>query len=230
MRVRVHEAEFAYGATELSQLPPPTIGEIAFAGRSNVGKSTLMNALMGRKNLVRTSRTPGATRAINFFKLALEADLPVPGGEPAEPGAPKPTVATKLEAHFVDLPGYGFAKVSKDTAKSWGTLIDGYLAMRPTLRAMLLLVDARRGLEDDDRALLEYMDSTHKRDRGVTVVRLVVATKLDKIPKAGQKIAIQKVRSEAKIPGLIVTGVSGETGDGTQDLWRRIIPALTTAD
>ncbi|MFO0663151.1 MAG: ribosome biogenesis GTP-binding protein YihA/YsxC [Polyangiaceae bacterium] len=222
-RVRVHEAAFAYGATALSQLPPPTIGEVAFAGRSNVGKSTLMNALMGRKNLVRTSRTPGATKAINFFKLTFEADLSPTGDTSA-------TVATKLECHFVDLPGYGFAKVSKDTSKSWGDLLEGYLAERPTLRAMLLLVDARRGLEDDDRELLEYMDSTHKRDRGVTVARIVVATKLDKIPKSGQKIALQKVRSEAKLPGTWVTGVSGETGEGTPDLWRRIIPALTTAD
>ena len=130
----------------------------------------------------------------------------------------------------MDLPGYGFAKVSKGMAKSWGELLEGYLSQRPTLRAMLLLVDARRGLEDDDRALLEYMDDARKKDRGISVTRIVVATKLDKIPKAGQKIALQKVRAEAKVPGILVSGVSGETGDGTQDLWRRIIPALTTAD
>ena len=212
--LKVLEAAFAYGATDSSQVPAPTIGEIAFAGRSNVGKSTLMNALMHRKNLVRTSRTPGATRAINFFKVALEATLKTTGDLP-----------TKHEAHFVDLPGYGFAKVSKEMSRSWGALLEGYLSMRPTLRAVVLLVDVRRGLEDDDRELLEYMQSARGASRGARVVQIVAATKMDKVAKAGQKIALEKVRAQAKLPCV---GVSGETGEGTDALWRILLGALTT--
>ena len=120
---RVIEAEFAAGATALEQLPPPNNVELAFAGRSNVGKSSLLNALMDRRRLVRTSSTPGCTRKINFFRTK------------ARDGA----VLT-----LVDLPGYGYAKRSKAERKLWSELIEAYLIQRDHLRGVVILVDARR--------------------------------------------------------------------------------------
>src|SRR5450432_4837857 len=133
--VRVSDAEFTAGATRAEGLPAPALAEIAFAGRSNVGKSSLMNMLMGRKGLVRASNTPGRTRELNVF-LAKSLD--------------------GLALHLVDLPGYGYAKVSKTEKKSWGPMMEGYLASRATLRAIVLIVDIRRGVEDDDRELFRY--------------------------------------------------------------------------
>src|SRR5947207_443534 len=120
--IRIARAEFAAGAARGDQIPPPKHPEIAFAGRSNVGKSSLLNMLLARKSLARTSSTPGRTRQINFF------DVAVAGGP---------------ELAFVDLPGYGYAKVSKTEAAGWKDLLEGYLQGRPTLRGVVLLVDAR---------------------------------------------------------------------------------------
>src|SRR5271155_5223505 len=130
---RVVAAEFVAGATRAEQLPAPALAEIAFAGRSNVGKSSLLNAMMQRRNLVRTSRTPGCTRQINIFGC---------------------TTADGLALHLVDLPGYGYAKLSKAEKSPWGLMLEGYLRTRITPRAVVLLADVRRGLEADDTELL----------------------------------------------------------------------------
>ena len=135
---KVTSAEFVAGATGIGGLPAPALAEVAFAGRSNVGKSSLLNAMMQRRGLARTSSTPGCTRQINVFAV---------------------TLANGLALNFVDLPGFGYAKVAKSTKSEWGPMLEGYLAERPTLRAVVLLVDVRRGLEADDRQLLDFVAS-----------------------------------------------------------------------
>jgi GTP-binding protein len=190
---RIVTAEFAAAAKSQGELPPPTQIEIAFAGRSNVGKSSLLNKLMNRRNLARTSSTPGCTRQINFFTVRTS------GG---------------MNLSLVDLPGYGYAKRSKDERKLWAELIDGYLLERPTLRAVALLVDVRRGLEEDDLGLIEMLESGSSRGRNA-LQTLVVATKLDKLRSGERKSAIAKI----KAPGATVLGFSTELPESAVALW-----------
>jgi len=129
------ECAFAAGAARLDQLPPEGLPEVAFAGRSNVGKSSLVNALTNRKTLARTSNTPGRTQQINLFDL---------GGRLA----------------LADLPGYGYAKVSKAKAAAWGRFITDYLRGRASLRRCLVLVDSRHGLKPTDRQVMDLMDES----------------------------------------------------------------------
>ncbi len=128
------ECAFVAGAATFDRLPPAKLPEIAFVGRSNVGKSSLVNALTGRKTLARTSNTPGRTQQINFFKLQDALIL-------------------------VDLPGYGYARASKANIESWTDLIFAYLRGRPTLRRVCLLIDARHGLKDTDIEVMKDLDS-----------------------------------------------------------------------
>src|SRR5882672_2807656 len=121
---RIVGAEFIAGAVETTGLPAPTSAEIAFAGRSNVGKSSLLNAMMQRHSLARTSRTPGCTRQLNVFHVEC---------------------ADGLQVNFVDLPGYGWARRSKTERGEWQGMIEGYLRQRASLRAVVILVDVRRG-------------------------------------------------------------------------------------
>lgn len=191
----VLDAEFVAGATGLAQLPAPTFAEVAFAGRSNVGKSSLINSLVRRKKLVRTSSAPGCTRAINIFRVRLRTD--------------------EEEAHLdlVDLPGYGYAQRSKAERRSWGPLIEGFLRERPGLRGAVVIVDIRRGVEDDDLQLLEFLES-------IEVTPILVATKLDKLPANKRKPAITTLRREISRPVLAYSSV---TGDGWEALWERIL-------
>jgi GTP-binding protein len=204
---RVVEAEFAAGAIRVEQLPAPVLVEVAFAGRSNVGKSSLLNAMMQRNKLVRTSNTPGCTRQINVFRCAT---------------------ADGLALHLVDLPGYGYAKLSKAEKSTWGAMLEGYLQSRITLRAMVLLVDLRRGLEDDDLALLEFMHDVRGPDAATPslpeVHRVVVATKLDKLPLNKQKPALAAFKRDT---GVAPVGFSAVTGAGRGELWARIRGAVT---
>jgi GTP-binding protein len=192
---RVVHAAFVAGAPDVDKLPAPALPEIAFAGRSNVGKSSLMNALLARKSLVRTSSTPGCTRQINVFEVKTSDGLAL---------------------NFVDLPGYGYAKLSKSEKKSWGPMLEGYLRDRITLRAVVLLVDVRRGVESDDEQLVEFLRASHP-DGGVDIV--IVATKLDKLSLSAQKPRLAELR---KAIGAPVVGFSAVTNVGREDLWRRI--------
>lgn len=141
--------DFVMGVAQLGQLPPATLSEIAFAGRSNVGKSSLVNALTGRKTLARTSNTPGRTQELNYFNL---------GGH----------------LFMVDMPGYGYAKVSKEKVSDWTNLIYAYLRGRQTLRCVLILIDSRHSLKSTDLDLMKMLDET-------AVSYRIVLTKTDKV-------------------------------------------------
>ena len=194
---RVIAAEFRAAAGALAELPPPLSVEVAFAGRSNVGKSSLLNCLLSRRNLVRVSSTPGCTRKIGFYAAEL---------------------ADGARMTLVDLPGYGFARRSKSERDAWASLIEGYLLGRATLAMVVAIVDVRRGLEDDDRDLLELCASKPRVTRPA-LQTLVVATKLDKLPASKQKLELAKVRQAAGVP---VLGFSAETALGRDELWRKI--------
>jgi GTP-binding protein len=179
------ECRFVAGATNEEILPPPTLPEVAFAGRSNVGKSSLVNALTGRTTLARVSNTPGRTQQISFFDL---------GGR----------------LMLVDLPGFGFAKVSKTKVRGWTGLIFRYLRGRPTLRRVCLLVDARHGLKDVDREFMEQLDTA-------AVSYQVLLTKADKLKPAELEERHADVAREiaghvAAHPEIVAT--SAQTGAG----------------
>jgi len=144
--------EFVAGAGSDAALPPAQLPEIAFAGRSNVGKSSLVNALTGRRTLARVSHTPGRTQQLNFFSLAERLML-------------------------VDLPGYGFAAASKAKVAGWTKLMERYLKGRPTLRRVMLLIDARHGIKEADRPIMAMLDEA-------AVSYQIVLTKIDKVPHA----------------------------------------------
>lgn len=192
---QIVEAKFLAGAGPGSTLPAPATAEIAFAGRSNVGKSSLINTLVERKGLVRAGATPGVTKQINLFEAR------------ARDGA---------LFHLIDLPGYGYSKVSKAERAAWQTLIENYLKKRVTLGVLVLLVDVRRGVEADDMQLIEWLDdSSTAQRRAVEVV--VVATKADKLALAARRMAIAEI---SKAVGRKVIGFSAETGEGRSELWR----------
>jgi GTP-binding protein len=200
MTVEVRDARFLSAAMALSDMPPPAYAEIAFAGRSNVGKSSLINCLVARKKLVRTSRTPGCTRGINLFRVEL-----------------KGTDIATLD--LVDLPGYGYAKRSKQERRSWGPLIERFLRERAGLRAVVVIIDVRRGFEEDDLDFVAFL-----RQLGVTPI--VVATKIDKLPVSKRKPALARLAKEA---GERVHGLSAIDGTGRDELWSRLLRAASIA-
>ena len=151
-RVRVRRAEIIASAASASQFPAPGAPEVAFLGRSNVGKSSLLNALVGRKGLARTSGTPGKTRLIHWFEVERESGV----------------------TWFVDLPGYGYARAPKTEIARWSALARRYLRGRPELRRVCLLIDARHGAKDSDREIMAELDQA-------AVSYQVVLTKADKV-------------------------------------------------
>lgn len=193
------EAGFLASAQEISSLPPPIGVEIAFAGRSNVGKSSLLNRLMARRNLVRTSSTPGCTRAINFFEARARDGM---------------------RLTLVDLPGYGYAARSRQEKLVWAKLIEHYLLERPALAAVVVLVDIRRGLEKDDLDLLELLSEQGPRSRAPTPV--LIATKLDRVPRAKQAAALQGLARSTRR----VIGFSTEMPETTNEVWRALRHAI----
>jgi GTP-binding protein len=197
--VKVATAEFEAGAASSDALPAPTIDEVAFVGRSNVGKSSVMNAILERRSLVRTSSTPGCTRQINLFSVTLV------GGR---------------TLRLVDLPGYGYAKLSKAERASWGALLEGYIQTRTTLRAVVLVVDARRGFEGDDAQMAEFLLAP--RPCGPSPQVVVVATKLDKLALSKQKPLLTKLEKDARRK---ILGFSAVTGEGRGGLWAAILGA-----
>jgi GTP-binding protein len=199
---RVVDARFIAGAVETEGLLAPTLVEVAFAGRSNVGKSSLLNSLMQRNGLARTSRTPGCTRQLNVFEVRC---------------------ADGLSMHFVDLPGYGWAQRSKAERGQWQGMIEGYLQRRASLRGVAVLFDVRRGLEDEEQQLLEFLRQRRHVSSAKPLEVILVATKIDKVGAAQRKLVLQGVRKAA---GERVVGFSSVTGDGWEELWKRIRGAV----
>ena len=187
----IKKAEFIITAVEPNQYPENGWPEIALAGRSNVGKSSIINTLLNRKALARVGNTPGKTRVINFYNVNDELML-------------------------VDLPGYGYAKVSKEEKKSWGKLAETYLTTRKSLKIMLLLVDIRHEPTDDDILMLKYI-----RDSGRKVA--VVATKADKLNRTEYKKHIDIIRDCLSIDDTIpIIPFSSTKRIGIDDVWENI--------
>ena len=202
---RVTNAEFVAGAVDAEGLPPPTLLEVAFAGRSNVGKSSLLNATMQRRGLARTSNTPGCTRQLNVYEVRC---------------------ADGLTLRFVDLPGYGWARRSKTERAQWQGMIEGYLQKRAGLRAVAVLVDVRRGVEDEERQLVDFLRQPRKVSDPKPLEVILVATKVDKVGAAGRKPALAAVNRTA---GTHAIGFSAVTGEGREELWARIRHAVLGA-
>jgi GTP-binding protein len=192
--------DFLKSAPQLQHLPDPTVPEIAFAGRSNVGKSSLINAVTNRSKLARASNTPGRTQELNYFDV---------GRDP-------------LVFRLVDMPGYGFAEAPKDMVKRWRFLINDYLRGRQVLKRALVLVDARHGLKDVDRDVMKMLDDA-------AVSYHLVLTKADKVKPTELAKTIDAIRAEAaKHPAAhpLILPTSSETGSGIAELRTAILEAV----
>jgi GTP-binding protein len=197
--MKIISAEFIKSAVKPDQYPKAGMPEIAFTGRSNVGKSSLINTLLGRRKLAQTSATPGKTRLINFF-----------------------TVNEKLS--FVDLPGYGFAKVSRAEQEKWGPMIETYLRERLTLRLVVSILDVRHDPTQQDRDLIEWLRHYGRN-------HLIVLTKSDKISRGEamrrrRQIMAHLGLGEHEIPVLF----SAQSGEGKGELWKAIDRVLRAGD
>ncbi len=188
--MKIISAEFIKSATKPSEYPLENLPEIAIAGKSNVGKSSLINTLVNRKNLAKTSSSPGRTQTINFFRVNERISL-------------------------VDLPGYGYAKVSLRIREAWKPMVESYLQTREGIRMVVLILDARRGASPEDLTLLDWLDY-HE------IPSLIVLTKADKlsqIERARQKKALAAV---PLLNGKPICFFSALTGEGKEDLWGHI--------
>ncbi|HTG39210.1 ribosome biogenesis GTP-binding protein YihA/YsxC [Sphingomonas sp.] len=190
---------FLKSAPELRFIPDPVAPEIAVAGRSNVGKSSLLNALTNRNGLARTSNTPGRTQELNFFEV----------GEP-------------LAFRLVDMPGYGFAKAPKDMVRKWRYLVNDYLRGRQALKRALVLIDCRHGIKDVDREILKMLDDA-------AVSYRIVLTKADKVKASELAEVHARTEEEARKrpaahPGILVT--SSEKGMGLPELRAAVLEAI----
>jgi GTP-binding protein len=181
------EAEFLVSAVRPEQFPVESLPEIAFLGRSNVGKSTLLNALVGREGLAFTSATPGRTQGVNFYRV-------------------------DGRYHFVDLPGYGYAKVPQEIRRGWKELIESYLGERKTLELSILLIDARRGWMERDQELGQWLEFHGRR-------YLVVATKTDKLKSRKDH---DNGMAAIRATGCELVPFSAKTGRGVREIWQAI--------
>lgn len=187
--MKIFSVEFIKSATQPSGYPAGNLPEVAFVGRSNVGKSSLINALLQRKHLARTSNTPGRTQIINFFNV-------------------------NKDYVFVDLPGYGFARVPESVKKEWGPMIETYLRERECLKMVIFILDIRRAPSLDDMNLKAWLDYYGRRT-------LFVLTKSDKITRGEMKNRQRIIRESLELTDLPVT-FSAKTGLGREQVWEEI--------
>jgi GTP-binding protein len=226
--MKISKAEFTISAVGPKQYPEATEPEIALVGRSNVGKSSLINKFVNRKSLARTSSQPGKTQTLNFYRIWPEGKPKL--GDPKAPdektdrftlqGAAREAAQQSGAFYFVDMPGYGFAKVSESQRRQWQRLIEQYLTERPTLRAVIQVVDLRHPPSRDDLAMWDWLRHHGK-------VRLCLATKADKIGRTRVPAHLKEIRN-----GLSLTAAesllhfSAEEGTGRDELWRWVAEAI----
>ena len=194
MSISFRQAKFITSAFELSQLLPDEGAEVAFAGRSNAGKSSAINCLTSQKNLCKTSKTPGRTQLINYFEV-----------DPL--------------CHLVDLPGYGFAKVSKQLRNHWNLVLSSFLLERQALKGLVVVVDIRRGITDLDQALIGMMDNS--------VPLHILLTKSDKLGRNAIHKVVAKTRAQLTGPEQTVSTLSIQTGQGLDLLQQKCGEWLT---
>src|SRR5512138_1824949 len=206
MALQVVSAEFARTATRPEEWPRGGTPEIAFVGRSNVGKSSMLNALARRKGLARVSNTPGRTRALQFFDVAYR---------PTPAARPRPV-------RFCDLPGYGYAKVSREERDRWAAMIEDYLRGRDVLRAVVLIVDARHPPAESDQDALAFLRGSGRRV-------IVAATKIDKLARTRRGAALRTVEDALGLPRGEAVPFSAVEGTGADALWSRIAAAADAA-
>ncbi|MCF8068237.1 MAG: ribosome biogenesis GTP-binding protein YihA/YsxC [Desulfobacterales bacterium] len=190
----VKSAEFVTSATKPSQYPPAELPEIAFAGRSNVGKSSLINTLVNRKRLVKTSNTPGRTQLVNFFDI-------------------------NKTFSFVDLPGYGYAKVPEKVRKEWGPMIETYLSKRETLTGVILILDIRRTPKEEELSFINWL-------KIYKIPCILVVTKADKLSKMKQKKQITKIAETLLIDKNELLIFSSKSRLGLNQVWNKIETTL----
>jgi GTP-binding protein len=190
-------ARFMLSASDVAHFPAPTLPEIAFLGRSNVGKSSVINSLLGSK-LAKTSSTPGRTRSINFFEVRWA-------------GKPHPEVI------FTDLPGYGYAKISREISSQWPTFIEPYLNERPCLTLCFVLIDISVPAQESDKQLVTFLQSSGRRF-------VIVAAKSDRL--SGNQLSNALRLSAESLPGAITIPFSAKTGAGKEQLWQEIRSAI----
>ena len=196
--MRIRDARIVATAVGPAGFPTEGLPEVAFLGRSNAGKSSLLNALSGRRELARVSGTPGKTRALHFFHVERLDD--------------EDRVRTLL---FVDLPGYGFARVAKSERATWQRLVESYLTDRAPLRAAVLIQDVRRDVSDDERDLVAWLAA-----RGVPV--LVALAKSDKLKAGARGLRLRALRADYGLAEARVFATSAQTKLGVDGLWQAI--------
>ena len=186
----IKSAEFVTSAVRPSQYPPAVLPEIAFAGRSNVGKSSLINTLVNRKHLVKTSATPGRTQLINFFSI-------------------------NDKFSFVDIPGYGYAKVPVSVKKKWGPMIETYLTTRKTLKGIVLILDIRRTPGPEEMNMLDWLNH-------YTIPFVLVLTKSDKLSKIRQKKQLTQIANTLSINRDHFVLFSAKSRQGKDEVWEAV--------
>lgn len=192
--MRIFSAEFIKSATRPSEYPRGNFPEVAFAGKSNVGKSSLINALLNRKNLAKTSSSPGRTQSINFYRV-------------------------NGKISFVDLPGYGYARVPLALRRAWKPMVESYLQIRKELRLVVVILDARREVSPEDLDLMDWLD--HHR-----IPFLLVLTKADKLSALDRARKKRILRENPLFAGMDVLFFSALTGEGKMELWKKIEEVL----
>lgn len=189
--MKVTKAEIEISAVSQAQYPTSQLPEIALAGRSNVGKSSFINKMIGRKNLVRTSAKPGKTRTLNFYII-------------------------NDAFYFVDVPGYGYAKVPKSEREKWGKMMEEYFETRETLRLVVLIIDSRHQPTKDDLQMVEYINY-------LKIPMLVIATKLDKVPRSKRVKQIKATEALfSSYENVTIIPFSAETGENKDKIWGAI--------